>query len=162
MFLIRGKKYLDHQLPTTDFLKESGKSQIYIKICSFSKTHAQGHINQYSRREQLPSTNEPSLPLQTLFYRQNSLGFCFTLWAARDILVWGQKRGRGGKMQSEFLQMSGRVVPGQLGLKPCTRGGAPAWLGRMWAQPHLVSFNARSKRPDLLHSFSMSYIKSDY
>lgn len=107
--------------------------------------------------------------LQIPFYRQNSfsisLRFYVPLWAACNILVWGSKTRiwrRAGKMQGEFLQMSGWVVPRQLGLKPCRRGGALLWRRRMWAQPHLVSFNARSKGPELLHSFSMSYIKSDY
>ena len=108
--------------------------------------------------------NQP--PLVNPFYRQNSfsssLGFHFTLWSACNILVWGSTWERGSKMQGEVLQMSGRAVPGQLGPKLCLWGEALVWLGRMWAQPHLVCFTALSKSPELLHSFSMSYILSDY
>lgn len=111
------------------------------------------------------TTHEPSFLLQTPFLGSIPFlfpWFYFTLWSACNIVVWRSHRERGGNMQGEFLQMSGRVVPGQLGLEASPQGGSLVWRGRMWAQPHLVSFNAHSKSPELLHSFSMSYIKSDY
>lgn len=104
------------------------------------------------------------LPLQIPFYRQNSFLFpCgfISLCGLLTIFQFGGAKGEKGKMQVSSSKCQEGSAK-QLGSETQTQGGALLWLGRMWAQPHLVSFNAHSKGPELLHSFSMSYIKSDY